>query len=53
MGYSTNYELVKNYYNDGNGLWSIERVYNVVGKTNGITEDEYNEITGFIYPTKE
>ena len=38
---SEKFELVKNYYD--NGLWSIDRVYNAVGKW--ITSDEYFEIT--------
>lgn len=42
------YNKVKYYYD--NGLWSIDRVWNVVGKV--ITEDEYFEITGFVYPAK-
>lgn len=46
--HSKNYEKVKHYYE--NGCWSIDRVYNAVGKW--ITEDEYNEITGFSYPNK-
>ena len=39
-------EKIKYYY--GTGLWSIDRVWNVVGKA--ITESEYQEITGFVYP---
>lgn len=46
---SDKFEMVKGYYN--NGLWSIERVWNVVQK-NTITEEEYYEITGFVYPLK-
>lgn len=46
---SDKFELVKKYYD--NGLWSIDRVWNVVGKA--ITEEEYKEITGFDYPNKE
>lgn len=42
------YEKIKYYFN--NGLWSIDRVWNVVGKA--ITEIEYEQITGFIYPAK-
>ena len=48
---SKNYTKIKNYYESG--LWSIDRVWNVVGKKLGITEDEYKEITGFTYPAKE
>jgi hypothetical protein len=47
---STNYEKIKSYYDSG--AWSIDRVFNVVGKTTGITEAEYQEITGFVYPAK-
>ena len=48
---SKNYTKIKNYYESG--MWSIDRVWNVVGKKLGITEDEYKEITGFTYPAKE
>lgn len=48
---SKNYTKIKNYY--GSGMWSIDRVWNVVGKKLGITEEEYKEITGFDYPNKE
>lgn len=41
-------DKIKYYYD--NGLWSIDRVWNVVGKA--ITEDEYFEITGIEYPAK-
>lgn len=41
-------EKIENYYKTG--LWSIDRVYNVVGKA--ITAEEYNQITGFVYPAK-
>lgn len=43
------FDKVKYYYD--NGLWSLQRVYNVVGKTNGITKEEYKDITGFVYTT--
>jgi uncharacterized XkdX family phage protein len=39
------YDRVKMYYDKG--LWSKERVYNVVGKV--ITAEEYEEITGEPY----
>ena len=39
------YDKVKMYYDKG--LWSKERVYNVVGKV--ITAEEYEEITGEPY----
>lgn len=47
--YSKNYEKVKNYY--GRELWDIEKVSRAVGKW--ITEEEYKEITGCVYPAKE
>ncbi|MEL7646971.1 MAG: XkdX family protein [Sedimentibacter sp.] len=43
------FEKVKYYYD--NGLWNIQRIYNVVGKA--INETEYMQITGFIYPAIE
>lgn len=39
------FDRVKMYYDKG--LWSKERVYNVVGKV--ITAEEYEEITGQEY----
>lgn len=39
------FEKIKLYYD--RGLWSKERVYNVVGKV--ITAEEYEEITGEPY----
>lgn len=45
---SEKYEMVKGYYD--NKLWDINRVWNVTNKA--ITEEEYFEITGFVYPTK-
>lgn len=45
---SEKYEMVKDYYD--NKLWDLERVWNVVDKA--ITEEEYKEITGFVYPSK-
>lgn len=42
------FEKIKEYYKKG--LWSKERVYNVVGKA--ITEEEYLEITGEEYEDK-
>ena len=47
--HSKNFEKVKNYYDDGHGLWSKARVKAVVGKTYGITPEEYEEITGEPY----
>lgn len=43
------FEKIKYYYD--NGFWNIDRIYNVVGRV--ITENEYTEITGFVYPAKE
>ena len=42
------FEKIKYYYD--NGLWDINRVWNVVGKA--ITEEEYFEITGYQFPSK-
>ena len=42
---SPKYETVKTYYDSG--LWSIDRVYNAVGKW--ITKAEYKQITGETY----
>lgn len=39
-------EKIEYYYKEG--LWDITRVRNVVGKA--ITEEDYFEITGFVYP---
>ena len=43
------FEKIKKYYDDG--LWNIDRVWNVVGKA--ISAEEYLEITGLVYPNKE
>lgn len=43
------YDMVKKYYDTK--LWSIDRVWSVVGKA--ITKVEYKKITGFVYPDKE
>ena len=48
---SKNYKSIKEYYD--NGVWSINRVWNVVGKRMGITEEEYKKITGLEYPNVE
>ena len=48
---SKNFDRIKGYYD--NGMWDIDRVWNVVGKTTGITEPEYEEITGFKYSKKK
>ena len=42
------FEKIKYYYDTG--LWSIDRVYNIVGRA--ITEEEYQQITGLVYPAK-
>jgi len=43
------FDKIKGYYEDK--LWSIQRVFNVVGKA--INEEEYLEITGLTYPNME
>lgn len=43
------FEKIKKYYDDG--FWSIDRVWNAVGKV--VTEEEYFEITGYTYPNKK
>lgn len=48
--HSKNFEKINGYYKSG--AWSIDRVWSVVGKSLGITEEEYKEITGFTYPDK-
>ena len=50
MEHSKNFEKIKGYY--GSELWTIGRVWMAVGKATGITETEYQEITGFVYPEK-
>lgn len=44
---SVNFVKIKDYYDSG--LWDKNRVYNVVGKSNGITKEEFKEITGDMY----
>lgn len=44
---SKNFEKIKRYYD--RGFWSIHMVYNVVGKRTGITEEEFEQITGIAY----
>ena len=51
MKHSKNFEKIRAYYEVG--LWGIHRVLAVVGKATGITEGEYEEITGFVYPNVE
>jgi hypothetical protein len=41
-------EKIKFYYE--NELWDINRVWNVVGRA--ITQEDYFEITGFVFPDK-
>ena len=45
------FEKIKYYYDKG--FWSIQRVFNVVGKRTGLTEAEYKTITGFTYPAMD
>lgn len=47
--HSKHYYDVKMWYEEG--YWSINWVWNAVGRW--ITEDEYFEITGCKYPSKE
>jgi uncharacterized XkdX family phage protein len=49
--HSKNFEKFKSYYDSG--LWSKEKLYNVVGKKTGITAEEYDEITGEPYEVDE
>jgi len=44
---SKNYEKIKKYYDSG--LWNIDRVRSVVGKSLGITAEEFEMITGQPY----
>lgn len=47
MNHSKNFEKIKGYYDKG--LWSVERVRAVVGKSLGITAEEFTEITNLPY----
>lgn len=47
MEHSKNFEKILQYYQTQ--LWTKEQVYNVVGKKNGISPAEYEEITGEPY----
>ena len=47
MNHSKNFEKIKGYYDKG--LWSVERVRSVVGKSLGITAEEFTEITNLPY----
>ena len=44
---SKNFDKIKRYYDEG--LWNINRVYNIVGKKLGITKEEFETITGVSY----
>ena len=44
---SKNFQKIKRYYD--RGLWSINMVYNVVGKRTGSIEEEFQLITGIPY----
>ena len=50
MEHSKNFESIKKWYDEG--VWSKERVHNVVGKKLGITPEEYEEITGEPYEVR-
>lgn len=46
---SAKYEMVKDFYD--RGLWDINRVKNIVtAPVPLITKQEYQQITGFVYP---
>ncbi|MHC1722732.1 MAG: XkdX family protein [Aminipila sp.] len=46
---SEKYPMVKKFYDDK--LWDIDRVKNVVtAPIPWITKEEYQQITGFVYP---
>lgn len=45
--HSKNYRKYKGYYESG--LWTKEQLHDVVGKPNGITPAEYEQITGEVY----
>lgn len=47
MEHSKNFYKIKDYYD--RKLWDKNKVYNVVNKINGITSEEYFEITGEPY----
>ena len=44
---SKNFEKIKSYYH--RGLWSMTQLKQVVGKENGITQEEFAAITGEPY----
>lgn len=45
------FEKIKYYYD--HGLWSFQRVANVVGKPGGITAEDFKSITGEDYQATE
>ena len=47
---SANFTFIKKYYDSGR--YTIKQVANVVGKRTGITNEEYQSITGFVYPNQ-
>lgn len=51
MEHSKNFEKIQAYYR--RKLWTTKMVWNVVDKDLGITEAEYQEITGLTYPAME
>ena len=48
MKKSKNLDLIRKHYRSGR--WDIQRVHQVVGLELGITEAEYQQITGYTYP---
>lgn len=45
-GHSPNYAKVKRYYDKG--FWTLKMTWDAVGRW--IRADEYEEITGYVYP---
>lgn len=48
---SKNYTKIRMYYLQG--IWGEDKIYNLVGKALGITEEEYELITGKVYEINE
>lgn len=48
---SKNFDKIKDYFEKD--FWTIDMVWNTVGKALGINEDEYKIITKINYPLKE
>lgn len=48
---SKNYIKFRGYYRSG--AWTKEQLHNVVGRPTGITQAEYEEITGEAYASPE